>query len=184
MKKLIVIFSFLLSAGAFAQQADSTKKDLKPNSTYGSLPPLVMVDGVKYKGDIKDLNSDDIQSINVLKSPSATSVYGSEALNGVILVTTKKSRLAGLKPAISLSAQADSTVKAPIYIIDGNISNSAYFKKLNPADIDNINVLKDASAKAIYGRAGKNGVVIVVTKAYKKQQQLKKAQVERQGKRD
>jgi TonB-dependent SusC/RagA subfamily outer membrane receptor len=184
MKKLIVVFSLFLSVGAYAQQADSVKKDLKVNLAYGSLPPLVMVDGVKYTGNINNLNSDNIQSVDILKSPSATSSYGSEGLNGVILVTTKKGRAAGANQALSFAAKADSTVKAPLYIIDGNVSNSAYFKKLNPADIDNISILKDASAKKIYGAGGKNGVVIVVTKAYKKQQQLKKAEVERQGKRD
>ena len=185
MKKLIIVFLLFLSAGAFAQQADSTKKDSKTSAaSSGSLPPLIMVDGVKYNGDISSLKPNDIQSIDVLKSPSATSRYGSEGVNGVILVTTKKRRAAGAKQATNLAAKADSTVKEPLYIIDGNVSNPAQLKKLNPADIDNINVLKDASANSIYGPAGKSGVVIIVTKAYKEQQQLNKAKVEKQGKRE
>lgn len=52
----------------------------------------------------------------------------------------------------------------PIYIIDG-IQGS--INNLNPNDIDSIDVLKDASATAIYGSAGANGVIIITTKKAK-----------------
>jgi len=50
----------------------------------------------------------------------------------------------------------------PLYVIDGNITNSMSF--LNPDDIESIEVLKDASAAAIYGNRAANGVIIVTTK--------------------
>jgi len=56
----------------------------QPNSTYGGSP-----DG----GDgISNLNPDDIESITVLEGASAAALYGSQAANGVILVTTKKGK--------------------------------------------------------------------------------------------
>jgi TonB-dependent SusC/RagA subfamily outer membrane receptor len=186
MKKLIVVFSLFLSVGAYAQTADTAKKEVKINSgvAYSGLPPLMIVDGVKYKGDIHSIKPDDIESIEVLKSSSATSLYGAEGANGVLLITTKQggnARKKSLLGAVSVTAKGDSTRKV-LYIIDGNPSDGAGFKNIKPEDIDNISVLKDASATSIYGPAGKGGVVIVVTKAYKKKYADNKAETERKGK--
>ncbi|MBF4470195.1 alpha-2-macroglobulin family protein [Flavobacterium sp. HJJ] len=51
-----------------------------------------------------------------------------------------------------------------LYIIDGEIATEADFKKLNPADIISIDVLKDVTATAQYGEKGANGVIIITTK--------------------
>ncbi len=53
---------------------------------------------------------------------------------------------------------------SPLYIVDGVPVGSADFAMLNPGDIDKMNVLKDASAVALYGSRGANGVVVVQTK--------------------
>ena len=52
----------------------------------------------------------------------------------------------------------------PLYIIDGAPVNSSYFSSLNPADIESVTVLKDASSIAIYGSRGANGIIVVTTK--------------------
>jgi len=59
------------------------------SSINGSNTPLYIVDGVPYAGDISSLNSNDIESLTVLKDASSTSLYGSKAANGVIIITTK-----------------------------------------------------------------------------------------------
>lgn len=53
---------------------------------------------------------------------------------------------------------------APLYVIDGFPQETSSMSALNPNDIESIDVLKDASATAIYGSRGANGVVIVTTK--------------------
>ncbi|WP_289023953.1 TonB-dependent receptor [uncultured Salegentibacter sp.] len=53
----------------------------------GSGSPLILIDGVP--GSFYALNSDDIESIEVLKDAAATAIYGARAANGVVLVTTK-----------------------------------------------------------------------------------------------
>ena len=53
---------------------------------------------------------------------------------------------------------------APLYVIDGFPMESSSMGALNPNDIESIDVLKDASATAIYGSRGANGVVIITTK--------------------
>jgi TonB-linked SusC/RagA family outer membrane protein len=53
---------------------------------------------------------------------------------------------------------------APLYVIDGFPQEDANFNAINPADIESIEVLKDASSTAIYGARGSNGVVLITTK--------------------
>jgi TonB-dependent SusC/RagA subfamily outer membrane receptor len=48
--------------------------------------------------------------------------------------------------------------------VNGKIANEDAAKSLSPANITAINVLKDESATAIYGDAGRNGVILVTTK--------------------
>lgn len=62
------------------------------SSINGSNTPLYIVDGVPYAGDISNLNSSDIESLSVLKDASSTSLYGSKAANGVIIITTKSGK--------------------------------------------------------------------------------------------
>lgn len=59
-------------------------------SLTGNNQPLLVVDGAIYYNDISTINPDDIADINVLKGSSASAVYGSDASNGVLIVTTKK----------------------------------------------------------------------------------------------
>jgi TonB-linked SusC/RagA family outer membrane protein len=51
--------------------------------------PLIVVDGFPYEGDINYLNPDDVVNITVLKDAAAASIYGSQAANGVIVITTR-----------------------------------------------------------------------------------------------
>ncbi len=66
---------------------------------------------------------------------------------------------------VSVSIRGNTSITAsnsPLYVIDGVTSLNADF--LNPNDIETITVLKDASAAAIYGSSGANGVVLITTK--------------------
>ena len=73
----------------------------------------------------------------------------------------------------ALGAEANITIRgnnsltqssAPLYIIDGFPTESSMATALNAADIESIDVLKDASATAIYGARGANGVIVITTK--------------------
>jgi TonB-linked SusC/RagA family outer membrane protein len=58
----------------------------------GSQNPLIIVDGVMMSGTLADINVDDIDNIEVVKGASASALYGSQAGNGVIVVTTKRGK--------------------------------------------------------------------------------------------
>lgn len=66
-----------------------------------SSEPLYVVDGSIYNGSIADINPADIENMTVLKDAASTSLYGSSAGNGVILITTKQGKSG--KPTISLN---------------------------------------------------------------------------------
>lgn len=61
-------------------------------SFLASEEPLVVVDGMEYRGHLGSINPYDIDKITVLKNAGDTAVYGARAANGVILITTKSGR--------------------------------------------------------------------------------------------
>lgn len=61
-------------------------------SINASNSPLFIVDGVQFIGSFSSLNPNDIESVSVLKDAASTSLYGSRAANGVVIITTKKGR--------------------------------------------------------------------------------------------
>ncbi|MFC4209758.1 TonB-dependent receptor plug domain-containing protein [Pedobacter lithocola] len=61
-------------------------------SFYSSNQPLFVVDGMPVTGSINNINPAEIESFSFLKDASATSLYGSRAANGVILITTKHAK--------------------------------------------------------------------------------------------
>lgn len=61
-------------------------------SVNASSAPLYVVDGAVYNGSLGDINPADIESMTILKDAASTSLYGSSAGNGVVLITTKKGK--------------------------------------------------------------------------------------------
>lgn len=59
-------------------------------SISSSNSPLYVVDGVPYSASIANLNTDDIETMTVLKDAASTALYGARAANGVVMITTKK----------------------------------------------------------------------------------------------
>ena len=60
---------------------------------YGSQAPLVIMDGIFIEGGLADINVDDIASFEIVKGASASSLYGSRAGNGVIVITSKRGKV-------------------------------------------------------------------------------------------
>lgn len=61
-------------------------------SVKASNEPLIILDGVPYKGSLESIDQNDIASIDVLKDASSTSLYGSQGANGVIIITSKQAK--------------------------------------------------------------------------------------------
>ncbi len=54
--------------------------------------PLYVVDGVPFDGDLSSINTQDIESLTVLKDAASTALYGARGANGIIMITTKKGK--------------------------------------------------------------------------------------------
>lgn len=138
----------------------------------GETKPLIILDGKPVAG-IEYIDPETIESINVLKDESAKAIYGEKGKNGVILITSKKEdkiKVTGYgdektKPGSIIKIQGIDGEGKPLYILDGQVVKS--IENIDPENIESINVLKDESAKAIYGEKGENGVLLITTKKYK-----------------
>ena len=73
------------------------------NTISGSTSVLIILDGIIYTGSLSSINPADIESVDVLKDASATAVYGAQAANGVLLITSKKGAKGKAKVSFSSS---------------------------------------------------------------------------------
>ena len=67
----------------------------------GNATPLYIVDGMQYEGALSTINQEDIASFTILKDAASTSLYGSRAANGVVLITTKSGTKGDIKASVS-----------------------------------------------------------------------------------
>ncbi len=105
-------------------------------SGASSASPLILIDNME--GDLNSLNPQDVENISVLKDASASSIYGSRAAFGVILVTTKRGKLGKIQVNYNNSFRITSPVYRPemldsysfaLYFNDANINggSTAFF---------------------------------------------------------
>ena len=141
-------------------------------SIYGSSSPLWVVDGVIMEDAVKissddlssgdaqtlianaiaGLNADDIESFQVLKDGSATSIYGARAMAGVVVITTKKGR-AGRS---SINYTGEFTYRMKPSYGEYNISNSqeqmGIYKEMASKGWLEFSALADGSSSGLYGK--------------------------------
>lgn len=111
-------------------------------------------------GAVQTVSSKSIQNrpnVNVLQSLQGQLAGTNIALGSGQPGTNKIDVI--IRGESSLNASTD-----PLYVIDGIPLTQAFFRNLNPNDVETVTVLKDASATAIYGNRGANGVILITTK--------------------
>ena len=113
----------------------------QPNSTWGGDGTISYAPGRDGGDGISNLNPDDIESISVLKGASASALYGSQAANGVILITTKKGKSGATKVDLSSGFQLDRVAIKPEfqnkYGQDPNAATQSWGPAINGAS-DNV----------------------------------------------
>lgn len=110
-------------------------------------------------GSVAKLDLDDI----VKSTPQNFDQAIAGRIAGVVVTTSDGA--VGSSASITIRGNNSLTQSSePLYVIDGFPSESSMATALNPSDIESVDVLKDASATAIYGARGANGVIVITTK--------------------
>jgi TonB-linked SusC/RagA family outer membrane protein len=117
----------------------------------------------KVSGAVSTVKGTDIEKLKPVRAEDA--LQGRAA--GVTVVSPGSP---GAKPTVLIRGIPSYTGTDPVVVVDGSIQTLDDFNAINPADIENINVLKDAATTAIYGVKGGNGVIVVTTKSGRKNQ--------------
>ena len=125
---------------------------------YGSVKKTDLTGSVTSitKDELTSLPVNDVQQIMAGRAPGVQVIQNSHSPGGGLSV-----RIRGANSVLGGNE--------PLYVVDGFIG-SIGLNSINPNDIESIEILKDASATAIYGSRGANGVVIVTTKRGSKNQ--------------
>ena len=111
--------------------------------------PLLIVDGVISYGGINEINTNDVQSIDVLKDASAAAIYGSRAANGVIIITTKKG--VSEKPTINVNTNwsfSDWTRQPQMVSDEEKFMRNRFYSKRATGDIPAVAVWSSSFDKA------------------------------------
>ncbi len=107
------------------------------SSINGPQDPLIIVDNFPYDGDINNINPNDVQSITILKDAAASSIWGTKAGNGVVVVTTKSGHFnhplkVEVNTSLSITGKPDlmslRTISSSDYIdIEEMLFNNGYY---------------------------------------------------------
>lgn len=163
-KGSILIFNLL----GFRQQAYQVGN--QANISIELEPDVKMLEGVAVIGYGTQKKRDLTGSVAVLKSDAYKEqpvLNASAALQGRIagVSVTQSSGAPGAQAKIRIrGANSVSAANEPLYVVDGIALGSLGLQDININDIESMDVLKDASATAVYGSRGANGVVIITTR--------------------
>lgn len=173
----VLIISFVGYEGKQIVVGNQKNYNIKLKSAQNDLSDVVVIGYQKVhkknvNAAVSTISSKDLQDIPVI---SVSSIIGSLATG---IQTPTQTGAPGGRGSLVIrgnTSLSGSGYSSPLYVIDGvqtsledlagyNTSNTDFLASLNPNDIEKIDFLKDASAAAIYGSRGANGVIIITTK--------------------
>lgn len=158
-----IVFSFIGYSNKEVQITDQTNIEVSLEPDYVGLDEVIVVGyGTAKKSDITgslaSVSSEQIEEMPV------TNV--NQALQGRAAGVDVVNRSFGLNQSPQIRIRGNRSIAAgndPLYVIDG-VPIAGSINDINAGDIESIEILKDASATAIYGSRGANGVVLITTK--------------------
>ena len=162
--KAVLVFSYI-GYQTVEMQASTSPMKIVMKEDSKALDEVVVIgyQDVRKKdltGSVSKANVEDI-----LKAPVASF---DQALAGRIAgvnVSSGEGMPGGTMNIVIRGNNSLTQDNSPLYVIDGfPVEDAALASTINPADIESLDILKDASATAIYGARGANGVVIITTK--------------------
>ncbi|MFA8435175.1 MAG: SusC/RagA family TonB-linked outer membrane protein [Marinifilaceae bacterium] len=159
----VLVFSFVGMEQQEIVVGDKTTIDVVLNSTSIGVDEVMVV---AYGTAKKESFTGSVQMVDSEKLEKRTVSSISKALEGTVagVQTTSGGGQPGAGASIRIRGFGSiNASSSPLYVVDG-IPYDGNINALNPDDIASVSVLKDASASALYGARGANGVVIITTK--------------------
>ena len=124
---------------------------------------VVIAYGVRKKGTVAGSVST-VKSEKIENTPTAAF---DQALQGQVAGLSVMSNTGEPSASAVMTIRGTNSINsgtAPLYILDGVPISASDFNTINPADIESLSVLKDASSTSIYGARAANGVIVITTK--------------------
>jgi TonB-linked SusC/RagA family outer membrane protein len=160
----IIIFTYLGYKPIEQKVTESNTYNISLVPTQAELNEVVVIGyGTQKKSDVTGA----VVSVSAEVLTNRPVNNALEALQGKAAgVDIKSSERPGTIGSVRIRGNRSLTASnSPLYVVDGvPLMSSSSIETLNPRDIESIDILKDASATAIYGSRGANGVIIVTTK--------------------
>ena len=157
-----LVFSFIGFESQSVQVGGRSVIDIILREDLASLEEVVVVGyGVQKKSDL----TGSVVRIDMADRENLPNQNLFQALSGAVSgVNVQGAGLAGGEPNISIRGQTSlSANDRPLIVIDGIIYNGS-ISHINVSDVESIDILKDASAAAVYGSRSANGVMLITTK--------------------
>jgi len=145
-------------------QADNYTFNVAMKAESMQLDEMVFVAyGVRKKGTV----TGSVATVKSEKLENTPTAAFDQALQGQVAGLMVLSNTGEPSASASLKIRGTNSINsgtAPLYILDGVEISASDFNTINPADIESMSVLKDASSTSIYGARAANGVVVITTK--------------------
>ena len=124
---------------------------------------VVIAYGVRKKGTV----AGSVSTVKSEKLENTPTAAFDQALQGQVAGLTVLSNTGEPSSSATMTIRGTNSINsgtAPLYILDGVAISASDFNTINPADIESMSVLKDASSTSIYGARAANGVIVITTK--------------------
>lgn len=124
---------------------------------------VVIAYGVRKKGTV----AGSVSTVRSEKLENTPTAAFDQALQGQVAGLTVLSATGEPSASATMTIRGTNSINsgtAPLYILDGVAISASDFNTINPADIESMSVLKDASSTSIYGARAANGVIVITTK--------------------
>ena len=159
----VLVFSFVGMVSQEITVGDQTEINIILTMDFAGLEEVVVVGyGTVKKGDltgsVSQVKTEDLESVPVYNIEEAL-----KSRSAGVSVKQNSGTPGGRIDVIIRGGNSMIGNNQPLYVVDGfPVTGDISF--INPSDIESVNILKDASATAIYGSRGANGVVIITSK--------------------
>lgn len=124
---------------------------------------VVIAYGVRKKGTV----AGSVSTVKSEKLENTPTAAFDQALQGQVAGLSVLSNTGEPSASAKMTIRGTNSINSgtsPLYILDGVEISAADFNTINPADIESMSVLKDASSTSIYGARAANGVIVITTK--------------------